>query len=761
MTTIQDAFAIAIDHHQNGRLRAAAEIYRLILATDPDNIGALNNLGLICPPEEAAALFRRVLALKPDYFEALVNLGNALKSLGDFTAAIAAYEQALTLRPNHPDALYNLSLSMLLRGGLDAVNLLRMAESLLAAGTPAQAAQLYKDWIESNPADPALYAMYFNYGALLQDMRDLPGAAEAYSRAIALNPKTAAPYVNLGFVYEMMGDRQKTLSQWYAYLDVSAAVTDTAIGDKVVILKQIARMLKGLEQASIAEDALGQIILLAPQHRDIVQHWVDCRMSLCKWPSVVPVGRLTAKAVLQTMAPLTMAFYTDDPFLQLATAHACTRQDVGEPSPCVSGAWLPPERPRARKLRIGYVSSDLFGHAVGYLMTEVFELHDPNLVEVFVYSWGPQPDEATARRVKAPVAAWHDVNALSERKVAALIVADGIDILIDLNGHTSISRTKIFAYRPAPVIVNWLGFAGTMGSPYHHYIIADEVIIPRDNEAYFSETVVRLPCYQPNDRKRIVAWEAPSRRDAGLPDTAVVYCCFNGTYKISRFTFERWMTILRQVPESVLWLLSAGADINGRLVQLAEDAGIAGERLVFAPKVANPSHLARYPLADVFLDTAPYGAHTTASDALWMGVPVLTLCGHGFAARVCTSLLRAAGVPDLSCDGSEAYVARAIEFGRNPALIRAYRDKILANRDSCTLFDMPLLVSSLERLYEEMWQAYAAGTLPQPRLANLATYHEIGSELDHESRESVGAPDYRARYQRQIDYRRAYLGFDD
>ncbi len=757
MTTIPEAFAIAIDLHQKGLLQESAEIYRLILEVDGQNISALNNLGLVSPPEEAVKLFCQVLALNPDYFEARVNLGNALKNLGDYTAAIAAYEQALALRPNHPDALYNLALSLQLQGNLDAVNLLRLTESLNRAGAQAHAVQLYLGWIESHPTDPALYAIYFNLGALLQDMRSLPAAAEAYSKSIAHKPDLAAPYVNLGFVYEMMGDRQKTLTLWQEFLTVCAHITDNAIDDKVMILKQIARLLKSIDHSSVAEDALKQIILLDPQRREIVQHWVDCRMSLCKWPAVGPVGRLSAKAVLQTMAPLTMAFYTDDPFLLLGSAYAYSRHDIGEPSPCLAGSWLPPAQPRERRLRIGYVSSDLFGHAVGYLMTEVFELHDPNLVELFVYSWGPQPDEATALRVKTPVAAWHNVHALSEQQIAALIVADEIDILIDLNGHTSIARTKIFAYRPAPVIVNWLGFAGTMGTPYHHYIIADEIIIPKDYEDYYSEAVVRLPCYQPNDRKRTVAGQSWTRQDAGLPQDAFVYCCFNGTYKISRFTFERWMSILQQVPNSVLWLLNAGAEANANLVQLAKAAGIAEERLVFAPKLPNPSHLARYPLANVFLDTSPYGAHTTASDALWMGVPVLALCGHSFASRVCSSLLRAAGLPELVCDTSAAYVARAVELGQNPTLAHALRDRILANRDHCTLFNMPLLVSSLERLYQDMWQAYADNALPQPRLANAAAYHEIGSELDHESTDTVGDPDYRNRYARLFDYRRPYL----
>ncbi|CAN0407175.1 unnamed protein product, partial [Phaeothamnion confervicola] len=270
-------------------------------------------------------------------------------------------------------------------------------------------------------------------------------------------------------------------------------------------------------------------------------------------------------------------------------------------------------------------------------------------------------------RIRANVDAWTDITKLSDDEAAQRIAEDEIDILVDLNGFTRDARTAVFARRPAPIIVNWFGFPGTMGSPYHHYIIADPYIIPEGDEIYYSEKVLRLPCYQPNDRKRPVAERTPTRAEQGLPDDALVFCCLNGSQKNMPVLFQLWMHILGQVPGSVLWLLSATNDTNDRLRAVAQQCGVAPERLIFAEKEPNPQHLARYRLADVFLDTFPYGAHTTAADALWMGVPVLTIPGRSFASRVCADLVRAAGLADLVCATPAAYAEKAIALANDRA----------------------------------------------------------------------------------------------
>jgi len=307
----------------------------------------------------------------------------------------------------------------------------------------------------------------------------------------------------------------------------------------------------------------------------------------------------------------------------------------------------------------------------------------------------------------------------------------------------------VFARRPAPIQVNWLGFPGSMGSPYHQYIIADDFIIPVESELYYSETVVRLPCYQPNDRKRVVA-ETPTREAVGLPEGVFVFCCFNGAQKFTRFHFDRWIEILRRAPNSVLWILEPEPEIGERLVAYAAANGVARERIVFAPKQANPYHLARYALADLFLDTTPYGAHTTASDALWMGIPVLTLAGRAFASRVCGSLVSAAGLPELVCDSPEAFVELAVGLAGNPAAIAQLKARLEAGRATCDLFNMEKLTASLEGLYAEMCEAHQKGVRIRPDLTNLDIYLAVGAEDNQDERETGMIADYHGLYREKI-----------
>jgi predicted O-linked N-acetylglucosamine transferase (SPINDLY family) len=415
---------------------------------------------------------------------------------------------------------------------------------------------------------------------------------------------------------------------------------------------------------------------------------------------------------------------------------------------------------KSSRLKVGYLSSDLREHAVGYLMTEVFALHDRTVVDAHAYYCGPATNDPLHEHFKSTAEHWIDISQLDDATAAQRMVADGIQILVDLNGYTREARLKLVAMRPAPIIVNWLGFPGTMGSPYHQYLVADDWIIPPENELYYSERVVRLPCYQPSSRQRLVADRPTSRSGVGLPEQAMVYCCFNGTHKVNRFTLERWLMILGQVPGSVLWLLGSTDAANERLRDYAEQRGVVRDRLIFADKLANPFHLARYPLADLFLDTTPYGAHTTASDALWMGVPVLTWSGRSFASRVCGSLARAAGTPELVCASAQEYVERAVAFGNDRSALGPYRERLRAKRGSCMLFDMPLLVKELEGLYRQMWTDLEANALPQPELANLDVCLEVGSQVNHEAVEVQTLRDYHAWWRQMLAERHQFRPID-
>jgi predicted O-linked N-acetylglucosamine transferase (SPINDLY family) len=624
-------------------------------------------------------------------------------------------------------------------GGLNVPDLIRTVETLKQSGQHASVEACYAAWIGRNPDHPLLYAVLFNYSVTLSDADKLDPAQECLERAVALNPDFMPAHINLGRVHERQGKVGLAVIQWSAALARMSAVNGTAIIHKTTALNQCARALEAANQDEAAENMLRESLDLDRDQREVIQHLVALRQRQCKWPVLQTTERVARRVLVDGMSPLSAAAFTDDPLFQLALAHHYNRLDVGTADQAFT-SW-PRAMERTGPLRIGYLSSDLREHAVGYLMTEVLGLHDRSQVEVFAYYCGPESNDALHRHFQSTADHWISITHLDDAMAARRIVEDGIQILVDLNGYTREARLKLVALRPAPVIVNWLGFPGSMASPYHHFLIADDWIIPDSHERYYSEKVLRLPCYQPSNRDRAVA-PRPSRAEAGLPPEAMVYCCFNGSHKIHRATFDRWLAILAQVPGSVLWLLSSIEETHQRLRDYAAQRGITGDRLVFADKLANPAHLARYELADLFLDTTPYGAHTTASDALWMGVPVLTLSGRSFASRVCGSLVRAAGLPEMICATAEEFVTRAVALGQDRGALAPLRDRLRANRETCTLFDMPRLVRELEKLFREMWDACAQNSLPRPDLANLDVYLEVGGEMNHEDMEVQLIEDY-------------------
>jgi predicted O-linked N-acetylglucosamine transferase (SPINDLY family) len=626
---------------------------------------------------------------------------------------------------------------------LSVLDLIRAAERIKGTDGAVAVLRLYGVWVEHNQDNPLLYAVLFNYSVALMDAGILDLARQCLDQTLILNPDFMPARINLGRLHERAGGAGSAVQHWSAVVERLGAVTGTAIAHKTTALNQIARVMEDANQDETAEAMLHQSLDIDRDQREALQHLIALRQRQCEWPVVQPWERVSRDHLVSGMSPLSMAAYADDPMLNLAAAANYNRRDVGMPAAgFVESHWAARERGAGEKLRIGYLSSDMREHAVGFLTAELFELHDPATVETFVYYCGPVARDAHHERIKAAVTRWIDITELSDAEAARRMADDGIQILVDLNGYTRDGRTKLVALRPAPVIVNWLGYPGTMGSPYHHYIIADDWIIPADSEVYYSEKVLRLPCYQPNDRRRVVAETQPTRQEVGLPEQAMVYCSFNGLHKLNRFTFQRWLTILERVPGSVLWLLSGAEGAQQRLRDFAVERGIDPARLVFAGKLTNPFHLARYPLADLFLDTTPYGAHTTASDALWMGVPVLTLSGRSFASRVCGSLVRSAGLPELACDSADEYVDRAVALGRDRNKLARYRERLIEQRATCPLFDTPLLARHLEGLYRQMWTAFQAGALPVPDLTNLDVYLEVGTTLDHDEAEALDPQGY-------------------
>jgi predicted O-linked N-acetylglucosamine transferase (SPINDLY family) len=586
---------------------------------------------------------------------------------------------------------------------LDLLGLISSTDSLTKAGQADLAVVLYKFWLLANPDHPLRYAAAFNCGSLLIAQGDLAGGKEFLQQAVACNPEFFPARLNLATVMERLNDAEGALASLRATVDRLAGVSRSSIDSKVLALKNIARIQRATAEA---ETALRQAIEIDPTQAELVQHWINNRQSRCIWPVLEPVGRLGVDDLRQMMAPLSASVHADDPELQRAVARNYVERALRD-EPCVTaGRWPPPASPIKQKLRIGYLSSDLCNHAIGYLMTDLFGCHDKSRYEIRVYNIGERTDDPLQRKIMGQVDHWADIKSMPDKAAAAMIVRDGVDILLDINGHTNYQRTRLLALKPAPIIVNWLGYPGTIGSDSHDYIIADDFIIPPSHEAWYDEKVIRLPCYQPNGRLQAVPLPGKSRAELGLPEKGVVFCCFNGAVKITEPMFSRWMGILQQVPDSVLWMRGSAGDTDDRLRSEAAKRGTAAERLVFLPFISNTEYLACHRYADVFLDTFPYGAHTTASDALRMGVPIVTLAGASFPSRVCGSLSIAAGAPDLVCDTPAAYMELAVELGNNAQRRQEVRQRMADALPQSLLFDSVQLTEKLELLFEKMWSDY-------------------------------------------------------
>ncbi len=635
------------------------------------------------------------------------------------------------------------------RQQLSLADLMQSAETLTAAGLAAQAIDLYKTWIAFNEANPLLHLACFNYAVALRQSGDVVGTIHALQAGLRQNPAFGPAHVNLGRAFEDCGQIDQAVRQWMTFAEATAEITPDKIGHRLMVLQHTGRVLENAGRLEEAEAILWQAIELQPMKPEAAQHWLSIRQHLCKWPVVTPSAHVTLRQLTDAQSPLTLGCYADDPLFQLARAYRYNRTLVGRPE--TGGVPRRPVRMKSasgQRLRIGYVSSDLRQHAVGFALSEVLELHDKEKVEVFAYYCGdPCTNDPTQDRIRAAVDCWRDIAALGDVEAARLIADDEIDILIDVNGYTKHARTAIFAYRPAPVIVNFCGYPGSMASPYHQYMITDGYIIPPESEIYYTEKVLRIACSQPVDRKREIA-PRPGRAEAGLPEDAFVYACFNGMQKITEECFARWLAILSATPDSVLWLLGENDSASNRLREKAAEAGVAPERIIFAPKIPNPRHLARIALADLFLDTFPYGAHSTAADAITMGLPVLTVPGKTFPARFCGSIVAAAGIADLICASPEDYVQRAIALARDRKGLAAIRQRLAETRDTCVLRDMPALARRLEELFAQMQGEAERGETPVPDLTNLDVYYEIGAEL------LPATP----AFEDEAAYRRRYLG---
>ncbi|WP_425257959.1 tetratricopeptide repeat protein [Rubrivivax sp. RP6-9] len=576
---------------------------------------------------------------------------------------------------------------------LSLTALMERAAALQAAGQAAAAADLYGRWIAAS-ASPVRHVACFNWGTLLSALGRDPEAEAAYLQALQVQPRFAPARLNLGHLHERRKEVDAALAQWAQAFDDA----DT-LDHRLHALNNSARLLEAQRRFPEAEAQMRRSLELKPDQFDVIQHHVHVRQKQCAWPLYAPVGDVTPNQLLLGTSPLAMMNVSDDPALQLLAAQRFAYERV----PRAAAVPLHTQGPaRSGRIKIGYLSGDLHLHAVGLLTPELFELHDRSRFEVWAFCWTPESDTPQRQRILKAMDHHVRLAGVDDQTAARLIAQAGIDVLVDLQGLTSGARPAILGQRPAPVQVSYLGLPGTSALPGVDWILADDFAMPAALEPYCTERPIRLPhCYQVSDRQRAVA-PTPTRAQCGLPEDRFVYCSFNNNHKFTFEVFTAWMRILQQVPDSVLWLLADNDTARENMLRQADAHGIARERLVFAPRVAPPEYLARFACADLVLDTFPYNAGTTASDALWMGTPILTRSGRSYISRMAGSLLTAVGLPDLITETLPAYEKLAVDLGRTPARVASYKRYLAEHGRQSPLFDLPLLVRDIEDAFERL-----------------------------------------------------------
>ncbi|WP_298234203.1 tetratricopeptide repeat protein [uncultured Azohydromonas sp.] len=582
-------------------------------------------------------------------------------------------------------------------GRMPLPELFDSAGRLTQQGLSEASARLYEDWL-AHTASPLRHLACFNWGVVLGTLGRAADAKQAYRRALETAPDFAQARLNLGHQLEQLGRHDEALAQWRS-IALQPAADDAALQLRLHALNNSARLCEQLRRFDEAEAWLRLSLELDPAQPGPIQHYVHLRQKQCAWPVYQPVGALTHYHLLAGTSALAMLSATDDPALHMLAAQRFVLERGYKSPPTPLHAKQPP---RTGKLRIGYLSGDLHMHAVGLLTAELYETHDRERFEVHAFCWSREDGSPLRARLRAGFDKVWPIGSLSDEAAAQLIAQQGIDVLVDLQGLTSGARPAILTQRPAPVQVSYLGFPGTCGIPGVDWVIADRYVMPPELLPYSSERPIYLPgCYQVSDRQREIGAK-PTRAQYGLPEDAFVFCAFNNNFKFTEEVFRLWMRVLHAVPGSVLWLLADNEWAQENMRRAADAQGVARERLVFAPRVAPPDYLARLPLADLFLDTFPYNGGTTASDVLWMGLPLLTCSGRSYISRMAGSLLTHLGLPELATGSLAEYERMAVLLGNTPARVASYRRYLTEQGRQSALFDTPRFVRGLEAEFERL-----------------------------------------------------------
>jgi predicted O-linked N-acetylglucosamine transferase (SPINDLY family) len=649
----QRLMQIAKQHHYAGRLQLAESSYREILQHSPRDADALHMLGILEAQRRnfpaALELIGQALTANPNNAGPYSTLGNVLFDLGRFEDSLPNYARALQLNPAFAEAFYNQG---------NALHKLHRNHEALASLERALALQ------------PGNIEALNNRGDVLLDLDRNEEALQSFDRALAIRPR----YVN-------------------------------ALNNRGSVL----RRLKRFEEAADTYRLLASVF---PACDYVMGNLFEAQLNCCAWADYAPNSSAIVRAVGEGKKADTPFRFLALP-APLAAQQQCARIFVADRFPARNAPLWTGQRYAHGRIRLAYLSADFHNHATAYLMAELFETHDRQKFDVTAISFGPDPEDEMRARLRPCFDRFLQVRDKSDREVAQQLRDLEIDIAVDLKGHTTYARTGILAYRPAPIQVNYLGYPGTMGAGYIDYVFADRQLIRPGDEAYYDEKIVYLPdTYQANDSKRAIAELTPARAEAGLPEHGFVFCCFNNSYKIAPDMFDVWMRLLKNLDGSVLWLLSDNEAVPRNLRREAEARGVSPGRLIFAPKMKLADHLARHRLAGLFLDTLPYNAHTTASDALWAGLPVVSCKGNTFAGRVAGSLLQAVGLPELVTDNLADYEALASRLASSPAELAEIRARLAANRTTTPLFDANRFRVHIESAYVAMWERCQRGEAP-------------------------------------------------
>lgn len=704
-----------------GRLEDALKAWRRVVEVNPKFAPGYFSQGNILlaleNPHEAIKSFKSALDLNPDFYEALNNLGNALQQLNRHEEAIEQYSQALNIRPDSLEILYNRGVSLQSLG--------RLIEALSA----------YEQVLAFNPIR---VDALINQGNVLQQMGRNEEALGSYEKVIAINAELADAHYNRGNVLQELGRFDESMASYDCALLKKSDYVE-AYYNRGNLLQMLARHTDAISsydsaiglnpsyaeayynrgislhienRIDEAEKSFRTTLELLPAHPYAYGAWIHQRQLLCDWRGIEDDAKNLLHQVIERKSvvhPFALISITDSPVVH----RLCAEQHTADLTKAVRSLPIIGNRSLHTKIRLAYVSADFYQHATAVLMAGLFEHHDRTRFEVIGVSTGPDDKSDMRARLQSGFDKFIDVREKSDIVVAQWLRDNEIDIAIHLNGHCGNSRQKIFASQPAPIQVSYLGYPGTTGAPYIDYVIADKHVIRSVDHDYYSEKVVYLPdTYQVNDDRRGISGRLWTRVEANLPEEAFVFCCFNNNFKILPKVFDVWMRLLKQVQGSVLWLLEGNPIASRNLKYAAQERGVGPERIVFAPRLEITEHLARHQLANLFLDTLPYNAHTTASDALWAGLPFLTCKGETFAGRVGASLLHAIGLPELITNSLADYESLALNLATDQLRLSKLREKLFDNREKYPLFDTDLFRRHIESAYTTMWDRYKSGEAP-------------------------------------------------